>query len=174
LTSSGYLHRLNERRQLNDLKQAVLFGLIIGWIMTLVGAFHFFFMLEGQVWLYTCCFGIALLAATLVLPEVVSLGQRFMHKIAAFVTGYLLKGVCATIYFIAVLPLGLLFQKTKGTHPFYTWTDRRPRPQKDGSRSALLQAPVRAVQQGSGRFSRSRRNCCNISPLTHKQFYCRV
>jgi hypothetical protein len=126
LTSQGYLHRLNERRQLSELKQAVLFGLIIGWMMTLVGAFHFFFMLEGQAWLYTCCFGIALLAATVVLPEVISFAQRFVQRIAAFVTGYLLKGVCATIYFIAVLPLGLLFQKTKGTHPFYTWTDAPP------------------------------------------------
>jgi len=117
---------MRERKELQEVKRGVLFGLIIGWLMTLVSAFHYFFQLDGKAWLWGCCAGTALLTMTVIFPQVVGMLQEAIQVVAGFVASQVLKLVCVVIYFTVVLPIGLLSQRTRGTHPFYEWDNVAP------------------------------------------------
>jgi hypothetical protein len=126
LTNTGYLHRLRDRKELHEVKRGVLFGLIVGWFMTLVGAFHYFFQLDGKAWLYGCCAGAALLTMTVIFPQIVCLLQEAVQVVGGFVASQILKLVLTIIYFTVVLPIGLISQRTNGSRPFYSWSDAAP------------------------------------------------
>jgi hypothetical protein len=123
---SGYMKRLNLRREQAALKNNVIFGLTIGWVFTLLGAFKTWILLEGGVAPLLFAVGLAFLGTTLIAPGLMVYPHRVMKAIATFVGTNLFKAVLTVIYFVTILPAGLIYQKKNNHEPFYSWSDSNP------------------------------------------------
>ncbi len=123
---SGYLKRLNLRREQAALKNNVIFGLTIGWVLTLMGAFKAWILLEGGMATLLFAAGLAFLGTTLIAPGLMVYPHRVMKAIATFVGTNLFKAVLTVIYFVTILPAGLIYQKKNNHEPFYSWSSRKP------------------------------------------------
>ena len=119
---TGYMKRLNLRREQAALKNNVIFGLTIGWVFTLMGAFKSFILLEGGVAPVLFTVGLLFLCTTLIKPGLMIYPHRVMKGIATFVGTNLFKAVLTVIYFVTILPAGLIYQKKNNHEPFYSWT----------------------------------------------------
>lgn len=123
---SGYMKRLLARRQHAALKNNVIFGLTIGWVFTLTGAFKTWILLESGFAPALFSLGVLFLATTLVAPGLMVHPHRVMKAIATFVGTGLFKAVLMLIYFATILPAGYLYQKKNHHVPFYSWTNEKP------------------------------------------------
>lgn len=116
----GYFKRRKARLKNETIKANVVFGQTLGWVFTLLGAYHYFIQLNRYAW-YLLIAGNFLLLLGFGTPEILELPRRIMEKIGSFVSGLIFKTLLLLLYFFVVAPLGLLMQKTKGTAPFYSW-----------------------------------------------------
>ncbi|MBA3994676.1 MAG: hypothetical protein C0469_14255 [Cyanobacteria bacterium DS2.3.42] len=123
---SGYMKRLNLRKERAALKNNVIFGLTFGWVFTLMGAFKTWILLEGGVAPLLFAVGLAFLGTTLIAPGLMVYPHRVMKAIATFVGTNLFKAVLTVIYFVTILPAGLVYQKKNNHEPFYSWSDKPP------------------------------------------------
>lgn len=123
---SGYIKRLNLRREQAALKNNVIFGLTIGWVFALMGAFKTWILLEGGVAPLLFALGLAFLSTTLIAPGLMVYPHRVMKAIATFVGTNLFKAVLTVIYFVTIFPAGLIYQKKNNHEPFYSWSDGKP------------------------------------------------
>ena len=123
---SSYMKRLQMRKERAALKNNIIFGLTIGWVLTLMGAFKTFVLLEGGVSQLLLVAGLAFLATTLVAPGLMIYPHRVMKGIATFVGTNLFKAVLTVVYFITILPAGFVYQKKNNHEPFYSWTNEKP------------------------------------------------
>jgi hypothetical protein len=126
LTNQSYLIRLHDRKESEELKATIIFGLALGWVLTLMGAFRYFFLVQESYWLTVSQVGLAVLAITVVMPGLISYPQKAIQFVGGFVATQVFKVLIAVVYFIVVLPIGLISQKVYGTHPFYSWADAAP------------------------------------------------
>ncbi len=126
MTNQSYLIRLHDRRESEELKATVIFGLALGWVLTLMGAFRYFFLVQESYWLTVSQVGLAILAITVVMPGLIGYPQKAIQFVGGFVATQVFKVLIAIVYFIVVLPIGLISQKVYGTHPFYSWADAAP------------------------------------------------
>jgi hypothetical protein len=127
LTShSTYLSRLHDRKETEELKATIIFGLALGWVLTLMGAFRYFFLVQEHYWLTVSEVGLGILAVTVVMPGLISYPQKAIRMVGGFVATQVFKVLIAIVYFIVVLPIGLIAQKAYGTHPFYSWEGAVP------------------------------------------------
>ncbi len=118
---SSYMKRLNVRRERAALKNNVIFGLTIGWVLTLMGAFKTYILLESGVSQLMLVAGVAFLGTTLVAPGLMIYPHKVMKGIATFVGTNLFKGILCVVYFLTILPAGLIYQKKNNHEPFYSW-----------------------------------------------------
>jgi len=123
---SSYMKRLQMRKERAALKNNIIFGLTIGWVLTLMGAFKTFVLLEGGVSQLLLVAGLAFLATTLVAPGLMIYPHGVMKAIATFVGTNLFKAVLTVVYFLTILPAGLVYQKKNNHEPFYSWTHEKP------------------------------------------------
>ncbi len=126
MTNQSYLIRLHDRKESEELKATIIFGLAFGWVLTLMGAFRYFFLVQENYWLTVSQVGLAILAITVVLPGLISYPQKAIQFVGGFVATQVFKVLIAIVYFIVVLPIGLISQRAHGTHPFYSWADAAP------------------------------------------------
>lgn len=126
MTKECYLSRLQQRRESEELKRDLIFGLALGWVLTLIGAFRYFFLLQDNYWLWISEAGLAILAITVIMPGLIGYPQKVLQFVGGVVATQVFKLVIAAIYFVVVLPAGLFSQRVYGTHPFYSWTDTPP------------------------------------------------
>lgn len=124
--TSDYIKRLQVRQEYQTLKTHVIFGLTMGWMLTLTGAFKTYILMEGGPSSVILALGIAFLAITLISPNQMAYPQNLLKTIAEFVGTNLFKGVLSLVYFLTILPAGLFYQKKNGGVPFYSWTDEKP------------------------------------------------
>ncbi|HIN66909.1 MAG TPA: hypothetical protein EYM95_19895 [Candidatus Obscuribacterales bacterium] len=123
---SSYMKRLHLRREREALKNNIIFGLTFGWVLTLMGAFKTFILLEGGVSQLLLVAGLAFLATTLVAPGLMIYPHRVMKGIATFVGTNLFKAILTVVYFLTILPAGLVYQKKNNHEPFYSWSLGKP------------------------------------------------
>jgi len=126
LTRESYLTRLDGRRESEELKSNIIFGLALGWVMTLMGAFRFYCLMQDNWWLTVSEVGLGLLATTVVMPGLIGYPRKLLSLVGGFIATQVFKLLIAIVYFIVVLPAGLVSQKVYGTHPFYSWTETAP------------------------------------------------
>lgn len=120
MTKNSYLTRLERRRRDASMYANIVFGQTLGWCLSIVGAFYFFIQYEDRA-LPVLLLGNLLLLLGVGTPQALELPQRTIESISSFVGGHLLRLLLALLYFLLVFPLGLIYQKTKGTVPFYYW-----------------------------------------------------
>ncbi len=123
---NDYMRRLQLRKEKAALKNNVIFGLTFGWVFTLMGAFKSWILLEGGLSPFILAAGLAFLATTLVAPGLMVYPHRVMKAIATFVGTNLFKAILIVVYFLTVLPAGLIYQKKNNHEPFYSWSVDKP------------------------------------------------
>ena len=120
MTKNQYLQNMERRKFDEALKANLMFGLMLGWVLTLMGAFKYFIMLE-EGWRIGLALGLVLLACSLFIPQLLETPQKLIQKVGGFVATQLFRVLLAVLYFVAILPVGLIYQATKGKDPFYSW-----------------------------------------------------
>ncbi|MCC7527884.1 MAG: hypothetical protein IT342_05140 [Candidatus Melainabacteria bacterium] len=124
--ANDYMRRLQLRRERAALKNNVIFGLTFGWVLTLMGTFKTWILLEGAPAMLLLAAGLAFLTTTLAAPSLMIYPHRVMKAIATFVGTNLFKGILIVVYFVTILPAGLIYQKKNSHEPFYSWSVDKP------------------------------------------------
>ncbi|MFN8550057.1 MAG: DUF5989 family protein, partial [Candidatus Obscuribacterales bacterium] len=86
----------------------------------------YFFLVQEHYWLTVSEVGLAILAITVIMPGLISYPQKAIQMVGGFVATQVFKVLIAIVYFVVVLPIGLIAQKVYGTHPFYSWDGTAP------------------------------------------------
>lgn len=126
MTESSYLQRLKQRKQLSQLKEQIVFGLTLGWLMTLVGGFRYFFVINSHdsFWKRLVYVGIALIAISIIFPNIISLVQIPLRKVTEKIGEKLFLLILLVSYFLLILPIGILLRRQEKNYSFHTWQDR--------------------------------------------------
>lgn len=122
----GYMQRLREKNYKEVLKEDILFGLVFGWTLFLIGSFKYFILLEKKVWFWAALVGIFFLISSVALPQLLRPLRKAIKFIAVKIGTEFFKIILAIIYFAVVTPIGLLWQRIEGKDPFYTWKSSPP------------------------------------------------
>jgi len=127
LIKSSYLHRLKQRRRMTQLKEQIVFGLTLGWLLTLVGGFHYFFAVgtNDNFWRSMLYVGIVLIALSIILPSMIGLLQKPLKNGTQAIGEFLFSLILILNYFLLILPVGLLLRKLQKNTSFYTWRNKR-------------------------------------------------
>src|SRR5262249_25086381 len=104
----SYMSRLKKRRADKAMHANLLFGVVFGWLLTIVGTFRWLFLVEGDAWLGVAGLGVATLAVTLVIPELLEYPQALLKAIGSKVGDVIFKAILSASYFLVVLPAGLV------------------------------------------------------------------
>ncbi len=123
MTRSPYLQRLKQRRQLAKLKEQIIFGLVLGWILTLFSGFHYLFVADTNDLLWQILFyvGLILIALGTIIPSVLFFPENLFQKITQPIGKLVFSLILILCYFLLILPVGLVLQSLKGSEPFYAW-----------------------------------------------------
>jgi hypothetical protein len=152
LTKSTYLQRLKIRRQRAALKNQILFGIVLGWLLALVGGFHVWFLPGSYPWIWSILMkvGILLLSLGVILPTLLAVPESLFSRLTQPIGRIVFSGILTICYVLLVIPVGLLMQKIVGTKPFYQW-HQRPNSPLDGWAPVLEQASLQSTQTGQQR-----------------------
>lgn len=126
MTKFSYLQRLKQRKHLAQLKEQIVFGLTLGWLMTLVGGFHYLFVINthDNLWEVLLYIGIGLIAISIILPSAISLFQNFLQKLTEKIGEKIFILILLASYFLFILPIGVLLRRQKTNNSFYAWQDK--------------------------------------------------
>jgi hypothetical protein len=157
MTNNTYLQKLAKRKFDESLKNNLIFGLTLGWVLTLMGAFKCFILLE-RGWMAGMVVGLALLFTSLVIPQALEGPQELIKKVGGFVATNLFRVLLAFVYFVAIMPVGLIYQATKGKAPFYAW---------EGTAPATIEGwvPKKCTDEGALVAGQSRKQNAFLQPL---------
>ena len=122
----SYLQRLKQRQQLARLKEQIIFGLTLGWLITLISGFHYFFAINqnDSFWQMLLYVGLGLIAITIILPSSIVLFQTPLRKVTEKIGETIFSFILITSYFLLILPIGILFKKQQKNTSFHTWQGR--------------------------------------------------
>jgi hypothetical protein len=153
LIKREYLIRVDERKAYQALKTEIVFGLAVGWFLTLSGGFRYLFVpgVNDPLCLSLAFAGLAFLVVTIVWPQANKYPQKLMKAVAGFIGGWLFKGLLTILYFVAVLPVGLIHQWWHGVHPFYGWK-AEPETQMEGWVTKHSTDKGKLAQEGGGKL----------------------
>jgi hypothetical protein len=126
LIESPYLSRYHQRERIKALRADILFGLMIGWLLTLTGALRYFVLVEGGLWLFWLCVGITILCITIAVPNLLGYPRHAIGRLTGWFGDLLLKVLLIAVYACFVVPLGFVLRKLKGQKPYYTWDSSPP------------------------------------------------
>jgi len=124
---STYLQSLALRRQGAAIRQQTAYGLVMGWMLTLVAGFIFFCVPNRFDWLWSglIVLGLVHLAAAVTLPQMLAWPQRAWMTVARF-QGWLIMAILLTlVYFCLIWPASRLSRRR--TQGFVFWNDTPPR-----------------------------------------------
>ena len=123
MTKSSYLQRLKQRRQLAHLQEQIVFGLTLGWLLTLVGGFHYFFVssINDVFWQTLFYLGIGLVSLSVILPAAISILQKPLQTVTQKIGELLFSLLLIWNYFLLILPVGILLRILQENTSFHTW-----------------------------------------------------
>lgn len=124
----AYMRRRRARQAVEELKRQIVFGLVIGWLMTLIGWFRYEYVpnVNDSLWLAVMWTGVGILVAAVVAPGMLNWPERLWMGVARFVGKIVFTGLLAILYFVMVTPIGLLMRALSGSDPFYAWKGSAP------------------------------------------------
>ncbi|MEH2412478.1 DUF5989 family protein [Nostoc sp.] len=126
MTKFSYLQRLKQRKHLAQLQEQIVFGLTLGWLMTLVGGFRYFFAIDGHdnLWKALLYIGIGLITISLLVPSAISLFHSFLRHLTEKIGEKIFLLILLASYFLFILPIGVLLRKQKTNNSFHVWQDK--------------------------------------------------
>src|SRR5438093_33949 len=107
---SGYLRGLALRREALAIRRHIVYGLVMGWVLTLVGGFLFFCMPSRVDWLWCSLMvvGVIHLATAVILPQALVWPERAWTSIARWQGWILMTILLTVIYFALIWPVSLV------------------------------------------------------------------
>jgi hypothetical protein len=123
---SGYLHKLALRREALSIRQQTVYGLIMGWFLTLVAGFLFYCVRGSVDWLWAALMmiGLAHLACAALLPQALAWPERLWIAVARW-QGWLVMTVLLTlVYYTLIWPAAQFCRRR--TRGFVAWDNQPP------------------------------------------------
>lgn len=153
IVPTSYACRLAERRETEEIRQLSHFGLVLGWLCTLLGGFCSLCVISriDGLWFFLTALGLVMLTLGTIVPQALYWPHRLWMRIAHW-QGRLVMTVLLTIAYVTLIwPLGW-WEKRKngGCRPFYTW-DMSP-PQLTTGWEPLSGTPAPAIACNSARL----------------------
>ena len=148
---SAYLLQLELRRQAAALRRQTVYGLVMGWVLTLVGGFVLCCVPSRVDWLWQALLilGVAHLLTAVILPQALAWTERAWMTIARW-QGWLTMSVLLTIvYFLAIWPASWFDRKL--VRGFAAWTDQPPDSKTSWQPIDLTESTAAEVAQSSSR-----------------------
>src|SRR6266850_111947 len=134
---SAYLQNLALRRQAAAIRQQTVYGLVMGWVLTVVAGFVFFCVPSrvDLLWAALIVVGLLHLAAAVVLPQALSWPERVWIAVARW-QGWLVMTILLTfVYFALVWPTSYFSRRHR--RGFVAWDD-----ESAGSATRPVDGPV--------------------------------
>ncbi len=123
----AYLRRLAERRAAEAVRRQIGYGLVLGWVLTLVAGFIYVCVpsrVDG-LWGGLMVVGWLHLVAAVVLPQLLAWPERLWMALAQMLGGLIMAALLTIVYYLMFWPAGLLWRR-RGTYPFQEWTETAP------------------------------------------------
>jgi hypothetical protein len=122
----AYLARRACRAHRQAVRAQIVYGLTIGWVLTLGGGFVYCCVPSplDPLWAALTAVGAAHLAAAVLAPELLSIPQRLWARLAHVQGALVMKCLLTVIYFLLIWPAGWLTRRQH--HGFVRWTDTPP------------------------------------------------
>jgi hypothetical protein len=123
---STYLSQLDLRRQAAAIRRQTAYGLVMGWVLTLVGGFVLCCVPSRVDWLWQTLFivGLAHLFTAVTLPQALAWPERAWMTVARWQGWVTMSLLLTIVYFLLIWPAS--FFDRKRTSGFVTWTDQPP------------------------------------------------
>src|SRR5439155_11612711 len=111
---SGYLHDLASRRESIAIRRHIVYGLAMGWVLTLVPGFIYFCVPSrfDRLWSALMVLGAIHLAAAMIVPQALYWPERGWTKIARFQGWIIMTALLTVIYFALIWPAGWLSRRS--------------------------------------------------------------
>jgi len=121
-----YLAALAHRREAAAIRRQIGYGLVVGWVLTLVGGFFFYCVATRAAWVWgsLALVGAAHLGLAVVLPQALDWPERIWSAIAQWQGKLLMSLLLTAIYFGLFWPASRL--RRRGDPDFCSWQDRPP------------------------------------------------
>jgi hypothetical protein len=123
---SGYLQNLALRREALAIRQQTVYGLVMGWFLTLVAGFLFYCVRGGLDWLWGALLLIGLmhLAFAAALPQALAWPERLWMAVARW-QGWLVMTILLTmVYYLLIWPAARLSRRR--IRGFGSWDEQPP------------------------------------------------
>lgn len=122
----SYLVERAVREERREIRRLVLFGLLLGWIMLLVGGFgwHAIRAIPDPMWIGLAALGALFLVAAVVLPQVLMWPERAWMALANVLGSIVMAIVLSVVYVLWFWPVGAFQRWRRGSHPFHAWEGR--------------------------------------------------
>jgi len=147
----GYLEQLALRRQAMAIRQNIVYGLVMGWILLLGGGF-FYCCVSGRVdwlWVSLLIAGLFHLAAAVVVPQFLYWPERAWMAIAR-VQGWLVMTVLLTVVYFALMWPASYFSRRR-TRGFVSWETHPTGPQSAWQPIDVLESETTMAAGGRAR-----------------------
>lgn len=124
---SAYLEQLELRRQAAAIRRQTVYGLVMGWVLVLVGGFVFCCVPSRVDWLWQTMFfvGVVHLVVAVVLPQALTWPERAWIAVARWQGWLTMTILLAIVYFMLIWPAS--FFDRKRTAGFVSWNDKLPK-----------------------------------------------
>jgi hypothetical protein len=124
LIRNSYLERLANRRARHDIRQLMIFGLVLGWGLLLIGAAKFFFSVGAidTLWLVAMVAGAVILGVAVVAPTLLRPLERAWMAVGTKIGHLIFSAILMVVYFTSFVAIGAYMRRTRGLHPFYAWS----------------------------------------------------
>lgn len=118
-----YLKRLEGRREVAAIKRHIVFGMVIGWAVTLYSLFKYRYVpnVNDTLWYTMIYVGIAILAISILVPTLLDWPERIWMFAARIIGKVIFTTMLTVIYYLLITPIGLIWKALKGSAPFYSW-----------------------------------------------------
>lgn len=124
----GYLQALALRREATAIRRHIVYGLVMGWVLTLVAGFVFLCVPSRFDWLWCSLMlaGLLHLAAAVIVPQALVWPEKAWMIVARW-QGWLIMTVLLTgVYFVLIWPASLFFPRRR-TRGFVVWDSHAPK-----------------------------------------------
>jgi len=128
MITRSYVDRVRARRESRSLRDAIVFALVAGWALTIIGAFERFLVAgsNDSWWSAVGVFGLVILLAAVVDPRTVRPLYDGVHRAGVVVSGLAFRAILTVVYALMIVPAGLWIRRRRGTQPFYAWSTTPP------------------------------------------------
>ena len=125
MTKTPYLKRLDARNELAQMKRRIVFGLLVGWIMTLLGAFNYYFVqwADDTLWGGIAIAGLLILLITIVFPAAFTWPERLVNRVGNALFTAVFWVILSALYIVFFLPIGFFMRRRKGGYRLVRWKE---------------------------------------------------